>query len=59
MTLDWWMHATSLTTLAKNMFRELGLLMIKQKNFTIAGIKTNTIGIGDINQHFESFFLIY
>lgn len=53
MTLDWWMEATSLLNLAKNMFRELGLLMNAEKTFTISGIKTNTIGIGDINQHFD------
>jgi len=53
MVLDWWMHATSLVNLSKNMFRELGLLMNKQKDFTIAGIRLNQIKIGDINQHYD------
>jgi len=53
MTLDWYFGATSLKNLVKNYFRELGLLMNQQKNFTIAGIRTDTIGIGDINQHYD------
>jgi len=53
MALDWWMHATSLTTLTKNMFRELGLLMNKKKSFTIAGIQVDHIGIGNVNQHYD------
>ena len=53
MVLDWWMHATSLVNLSKNMFRELGLLMNKQKDFTISGIRFNSIKIGNINQHYD------
>lgn len=53
LTLDWWMGSTSLKVLVKNMFRELGKLMNEKRTFTIAGIRTDTIGIGDINQHFD------
>ncbi len=53
MVLDWWMHATSLVNLSKNMFRELGILMNKHQDFTIAGIRFNQIKIGDINQHYD------
>jgi len=53
MTLDWTQHHSSLKNLAKNMFRELGNLMNSQRNFTITGIRTNTIGIGNINQHYD------
>ncbi|MDH3312851.1 MAG: glycosyltransferase family 4 protein [Nitrosopumilus sp.] len=53
MTLDWHMNATSLVNLTKNMFRELGLISIEKKSFVIAGIKVNSIGIGDVNQHYS------
>ena len=53
MVLDWWLHATSLVNLSKNMFREVGLLMNQKKTFTIAGITNNSIGVGEIDQHFD------
>jgi len=53
MTLDWTENATSLKNLVKNYFRELGLLMKNKKNFTIAGIRTGNIGIGDVRDHFD------
>lgn len=53
MVLDWGTHASSLMVVARNMFRELGMLMNEKRTFTIAGIKYSSIGIGDINQHFD------
>jgi len=53
MVLDWWFHATSLVNLTRNMFRELGLLMNHNKDFTLTGIKLGTIGLGNINKHFD------
>jgi len=53
MSLDWNNDATSLKNLAKNYFRELGLLMKTKKQFTIAGIRTENIGIGDVSHHYD------
>ena len=53
MTLDWIAIATSLKNLPKNYFRELGILMKNEKKFTIAGIRTGNIGIGDVKQHYD------
>lgn len=51
--LDWNVHASSLMGIARNMFRELGILMNKQQNFTISALRKDTLGIGDINQHYD------
>ncbi len=51
--LDWNVHASSLMNIARNMFRELGILMNKQQNFTISALRKDTLGIGDINQHYD------
>ena len=51
--IDWNIHASSLMRINCNMFRELGKLMNKQQNFTITALRKNTLGIGDINQHYD------
>ena len=51
--LDWNVHASSLMRINCNMFRELGKLMNKQQNFTITALRKETLGIGDINQHYD------
>ena len=51
--LDWNVHASSLMNINRNLFREIGKLMNKTKSFTIATIKESSIGIGDINQHYD------
>ncbi len=53
MVLDWNVHASSLMNINRNLFRELGKLMNETKSFTIAGIKESSVGIGDINQHYD------
>jgi len=51
--LDWNVHASSLMRINCNMFRELGKLMNTHQNFTITALRKNTLGIGDINQHYD------
>ena len=51
--IDWNVHASSLMRINCNMFRELGKLMNKQQNFTITALRKETLGIGDINQHYD------
>jgi len=51
--LDWNVHASSLMRINCNMFRELGKLMNTEQNFTITALRKNTLGIGDINQHYD------
>ena len=51
--LDWNVNASSLMRINCNMFRELGKLMNTQQNFTITALRKNTLGIGDINQHYD------
>ena len=51
--IDWNVHASSLMRINCNMFRELGKLMNKQQNFTITALRKDTLGIGDINQHYD------
>lgn len=51
--IDWNPHASSLMNISRNMFRELGKLMNEKQNFTITALRKDTLGIGDINQHFD------
>jgi len=51
--VDWNVHASSLVRINCNMFRELGKLMNKQQNFTITALRKETLGIGDVNQHYD------
>lgn len=51
--LDWNIHASSLMGIARNMFRQLGTLMNETQTFTITALRKDTLGIGDINQHFD------
>lgn len=53
MVLDWNTNASSLMNINRNLFRELGKLMNQTKSFTIAAIKESSVGIGDINQHYD------
>ena len=46
-------RATSLNLTAQKLFLELGKLMNKTKTFTIAALKYETLGIGDINVHYD------
>ena len=51
--IDWNIHASSLMGIARNMFRELGKLMNDTQTFTITALRKDTLGIGDINQHYD------
>ena len=51
--LDWNVHASSLMAINRNMFRELGKLMNQRQTFTITALRKDTLGIGDINQHYD------
>lgn len=51
--IDWNVHASSLMRINRNMFRELGKLMNEKQNFTITALRKDTLGIGDINQHYD------
>jgi len=46
-------NATSLNLIAKKIFLELGKMMNERKDFTIAALRYENIGIGDINQHYD------
>jgi len=46
-------RATSLNLIAKKIFLELGKMMNERKDFTIAALRYEDIGIGDINQHYD------
>ena len=51
--LDWNVNASSLMRINCNMFRELGKLMNEKQTFTITALRKDTLGIGDINQHYD------
>jgi glycosyltransferase involved in cell wall biosynthesis len=51
--IDWNIHASSLMRINHNMFHELGKLMNKKHTFTITALRKDTLGIGDINQHYD------
>jgi glycosyltransferase involved in cell wall biosynthesis len=51
--IDWNIHASSLMRINHNMFHELGKLMNKKQTFTITALRKDTLGIGDINQHYD------
>jgi len=46
-------NATSLNLIAKKVFLELGKLMNKKKTFTVAAIRYESIGIGEVNMHYD------
>jgi len=46
-------NATSLNLIARKIFLELGKLMNQKKTFTVAAIKYEDIGIGDVNMHYD------
>jgi glycosyltransferase involved in cell wall biosynthesis len=46
-------NASSLNLIAKKIFSELGELMNQRKDFTIAALRYEEIGIGNINQHYD------
>ena len=46
-------NASSLNLIAKKIFSELGKLMNERKDFTIAALRYEEIGIGNINQHYD------
>ncbi|MGI0056437.1 MAG: glycosyltransferase family 4 protein, partial [Nitrosarchaeum sp.] len=46
-------NASSLNLIAKKIFSELGKLMNQRKDFTIAALRYEEIGIGNINQHYD------
>lgn len=46
-------NASSLHLIARKVFLEMGKLMNEKKSFTIAALKYQDIGIGDVNQHFD------
>lgn len=50
-------NATSLNLIAKKIFYELGKIMNEQKNFTIAALRYDDVGIGDVNQHYDCIYI--
>ncbi|MGI0011405.1 MAG: hypothetical protein ACREAE_08400, partial [Nitrosopumilaceae archaeon] len=46
-------NSSSLYLIARKIFLELGKLMNKKRTFTIAAIKYEDIGIGDVNLHYD------
>lgn len=46
-------NASSLDLVGREMFRELGNLMNKNRTFTIAALKYDNIGLGDVNIHYD------
>ena len=51
--IDWNVHASSLMNISRNMFRELGKLMNEKQTFTITALCKDSLGVGDINQHYD------
>ena len=51
--IDWNIHASSLMGISRNMFREIGKIMNEKQTFTISALRTDSLGIGDINQHYD------
>jgi len=51
--IDWNIHASSLIGISRNMFRELGKIMNEKQTFTITALRADSLGIGDINQHYD------
>lgn len=51
--IDWNIHASSLMGISSNMFRELGKIMNEKQTFTITALRSDSLGIGDINQHYD------
>jgi len=45
--------STSLNLTAQKLFLELGKIMNKEKTFTISALKYETLGMGDINIHYD------
>lgn len=46
-------NASSLNLIARKIFSELGKLMNQRKDFTIAALIYENIGIGNVNQHYD------
>jgi glycosyltransferase involved in cell wall biosynthesis len=53
MAINWNLDASSLTNIARNNFREIGILMNQTKSFTIAAIGIQSVSVGNFNQHFD------
>jgi glycosyltransferase involved in cell wall biosynthesis len=53
MPINWNLHASSLTNIARNNFREIGKIMNETKSFTLSAIGIQQVGLGDFNQHFD------
>ena len=53
MVLDWNLDSSALMNIARIAFRELGKMMNETKSFTISAIPLNSIGIADMNKHFD------
>ena len=50
---DFGTHASSLSLITRKLFLELGKMMNKEKSFTVAATSYSTVGIGNVNQHFD------
>ena len=53
MPINWNLNSYSLTNLARHNFRELGKIMNDTKSFVISAIRTESVAVGDFNQHFD------
>ena len=51
--INWNLHASSLTNIARNNFREIGKIMNETKSFTVAAVGMQSISLGDFNQHYD------
>ena len=53
MPINWNLNSYSLPNLARHNFRELGKIMNDTKSFVISAIRTESVAVGDFNQHFD------
>ena len=53
MAINWNLHASSLTNIARHNFREIGKIMNETKSFTVAAVGIQSVSLGDFNQHFD------
>ena len=50
---DFGTNASSLSLITRKLYLELGKMMNREKSFTVAATNYSTVGIGNVNQHFD------
>jgi len=53
MPINWNLNASSLMTIVRHNFREIGKLMNETKSFTISATRYESTYVGDFNQHYD------